>query len=49
MKKKNSFKLIRRSYLSDYFVCRDCGFGMYAKVLGNTKRCPECNGTMVRQ
>lgn len=34
---------------SDYFVCRDCGYGMYAKILGNTKKCPECGGTMFRQ
>lgn len=49
MKRNNKFKLIRRSYLSDYFVCRDCGYGIYAKILGNTKICPECGGKMVRQ
>lgn len=37
-----------RSYVSDYFVCSKCGYGMYVKVLGNTHTCPECGGTMNR-
>lgn len=38
-----------RRYLSDYFVCTNCNYGMYKKVLGDTTTCPECGGTMRRK
>ena len=37
-----------KSYISDYFVCQSCGFGMYFKVIGDTCTCPECGGKMKR-
>ena len=38
-----------RRFMSDYFVCESCGYGGYYKILGNTKTCPKCGGTMRRQ
>ncbi len=37
------------SYISDFFVCSNCDFSGYFKVLGNTKTCPKCGGTMYRK
>lgn len=37
-----------RGRISDWFVCSSCGFGEYIKVIGDTCRCPKCNGTMRR-
>lgn len=34
---------------SDTFLCEKCGCRGIYKVLGNTKTCPECGGTMRRQ
>lgn len=36
------------NYISDYFVCENCDYGMYVKVRGDTYKCPECGGTMRR-
>ncbi|PAU67850.1 hypothetical protein B1400_1533 [Bifidobacterium italicum] len=35
--------------MSDTFKCSKCGERGIYKVLGNTKRCPTCGGTMYRQ
>ena len=36
-------------FCSDTFVCTDCGCRGIYKVYGDTKTCPDCGGTMVRQ
>ena len=35
--------------MSDTFLCENCGCRGIYKVLGNTKKCPECGETMYRQ
>ena len=35
--------------MSDTFLCEKCGCRGIYKILGNTKKCPECGGTMYRQ
>lgn len=35
--------------MSDTFKCSKCGERGIYKVLGNTKPCPTCGGTMYRQ
>jgi len=48
---KTAHKIIvpKGFFCSDTFVCTNCGNRGIYKVLGNTKTCSECGGTMVRQ
>lgn len=47
--KKKTIKVPCGCFCSDTFVCEKCGARGIYKVLGNTKTCPECGGTMHRQ
>lgn len=47
--KNGIIRVPKGCFHSDTFVCEKCGCRGIYKVLGNTKTCPECGGTMYRQ